>query len=106
MLHESKLYSFTCRSEGGTIETEHLVYGHLGATKLETIFRRLFYTPNALKDIKKLTNSCVVCKMNKIYEQRKQIEYAQIKSYAIGDVISANLYAPIANAKKVNCNTV
>ena len=75
----------------------HDEYGHVGAAKLEIIFKRLYFYPNAIKYIKEITNSCIICKINKNYGLRRSLEYAQIEAYSIGDVISTDLFGPVAN---------
>ena len=83
-----------------TVDYLHEVYGHIGAAKLELIFKRLYFYPNAMKYIREVSNACIVCKVNKNYAMKKVMEYAQVEAYSIGDVISADLFGPVANPKK------
>lgn len=82
-----------------TIDYLHDAYGHVGPAKLEQIFKRLYFFPNAMKYIREISNCCIVCKVNKNYAMRKVLEYAQVEAYTIGDVISADLFGPVANEK-------
>lgn len=79
-----------------TIDFLHVAYGHAGAAKLETVFRRMYFYPASLRYIKEICASCIVCKVNKNYAMRKVLEYAQIEAHAIGEILSADLFGPVA----------
>ncbi|XP_065213320.1 uncharacterized protein LOC135840622 [Planococcus citri] len=75
----------------------HKTYGHIGANKLEVIFRRLYYSPNAKYYIRFITNECLHCKANKSYSEKKPLEYAYTQAYSLADVISVDILRPISN---------
>ncbi|XP_065218993.1 uncharacterized protein LOC135844661 [Planococcus citri] len=75
----------------------HEIYGHVGANKLEAIFRRLYYSANAKHLIRFITGECLHCKTNKNYSERKPLEFAYTQAYSLADVISVDILGPISN---------
>ncbi|XP_065221385.1 uncharacterized protein LOC135846306 [Planococcus citri] len=80
-----------------TIMYLHEEYSHVGAAKIDAIFRRMYYSPNVPKSAKLATSECLDCKHNKNFGQKKKLEYAQIEAYGIADVLSADSIGQIAN---------
>ncbi|XP_065208508.1 uncharacterized protein LOC135837228 [Planococcus citri] len=75
----------------------HETYGHIGANKLELIFRRMYYSSNAKYFIRHITSECLNCKANKTYSERKPLEFGYTQAHSLGDVISVDILGPIAN---------
>ncbi|CAG7726460.1 unnamed protein product, partial [Allacma fusca] len=75
----------------------HEVFGHVGANKLDTLFRRMYYSANSKHYVRYLTSACLYCKANKNYGMKKPIEFAYVNAYRLADVLSVDLLGPIAN---------
>ncbi|XP_065218596.1 uncharacterized protein LOC135844359 [Planococcus citri] len=75
----------------------HETYGHVGANKLEAIFRRMYYSSNAKHFIRSITSECLHCKANKTYSEKKPLEFGYTNSYGLADVISVDILGPISN---------
>ncbi|XP_065217069.1 uncharacterized protein LOC135843204 [Planococcus citri] len=80
-----------------TIFYLHEMYGHIGAHKLEAVFKRLYYSPNIVKTTRIITSECITCRKTKGYSEKKRLQFSQIEAFNIADVISADLCGPIAN---------
>ncbi|XP_065216486.1 uncharacterized protein LOC135842781 [Planococcus citri] len=80
-----------------TIVYLHEMYGHIGAHKLEAVFKRLYYSPNIVKTTRIITSECITCRKTKGYSEKKRLQFSQIEAFNIADVISADLCGPIAN---------
>lgn len=77
------------------IDHLHEWYNHAGAQKLDQIFNRYYYCANSLKYIKTITNSCLNCKINKVYGSKITGEYASVRADDMGELISVDIFGPL-----------
>lgn len=86
-----------------TVVYLHEYFAHPGAQKLQILMQKYFYFNNMTKYLKKISKSCLPCRLNKIYGEKPRPVYAPVRATQIAEKIFMDIFGPLPESKhKIN----